>query len=238
MNPSIGRPLGAGFVGALGYDAHVLRNPRVRLEHRRLEETTNRLIYGVLAFVAEHRGIPGIYMMNADGSAPTQLTVTGADNVNPAWSPDGQRIAFCRIYPQQNMRSEMWLMNADGSGQHWIGLLGFAPRWSPDGTRFVYQTTLTGAPDIYTCAIDGTDAQPLFASPMGDGNPDWSPDGTRIAFLRTVDDIPQVAVIAADGGEAAVVAGLDHRHHVEAGTDFDSGRHERRTLPLLPRQAR
>jgi Tol biopolymer transport system component len=50
---------------------------------------------------------PGIFVMNADGSERRRLTQDGR---NPAWSPDGQMIAF-------NRDDELYVMNADGSGK-------------------------------------------------------------------------------------------------------------------------
>ena len=53
-----------------------------------------------------------IYVMNADGSGQTNLTNNGADDWVPAWSPDGQQIAF---HSTRNGNYEIYLMNADGS---------------------------------------------------------------------------------------------------------------------------
>ena len=51
--------------------------------------------------------------MNADGSGQTRLTNNAVDLL-PAWSPDGQRIAFAST---RDGNSEIYVMNADGSGQ-------------------------------------------------------------------------------------------------------------------------
>jgi dipeptidyl aminopeptidase/acylaminoacyl peptidase len=49
-----------------------------------------------LAFVSDRDGDAGIYLMREDGSAQTRLTDSPLQDYNPAWSPDGQRIAFLR----------------------------------------------------------------------------------------------------------------------------------------------
>ena len=52
--------------------------------------------------------------MNADGSGQRNLTRNAAFDNNPAWSPDGQKIAFVR---GQCRNAVVYVMNADGSGQ-------------------------------------------------------------------------------------------------------------------------
>jgi WD40 repeat protein len=65
--------------------------------------------------------------MNADGSDERQLTSASGRDSNPAWSPDGTKIAWTRA-------SRLWIMNADGSGQAEVplqGTLASAPDWQP-----------------------------------------------------------------------------------------------------------
>lgn len=52
--------------------------------------------------------------MNADGSNPTRLTNSKADDGVSNWSPDGSRIAFDS---NRNSNFEIYMMNADGSNQ-------------------------------------------------------------------------------------------------------------------------
>ena len=82
--------------------------------------------------------------MNADGSGSDRLTRNGAHNFNPAWSPDGQRIAFERGRRQAHPTGsgawgyEVYVMNADGSGQQRLTRGGSQPRWSPDGRKIAF----------------------------------------------------------------------------------------------------
>jgi hypothetical protein len=72
-----------------------------------------------------------VYVVNADGSGLRQLTSsTGVNEEEPSWSPDGREIAYFKM-PQQNPDGvgEIWVMNADGSGQRAVAL-GWHPHWS------------------------------------------------------------------------------------------------------------
>jgi Tol biopolymer transport system component/L-ascorbate metabolism protein UlaG (beta-lactamase superfamily) len=144
-----------------------------------------------------------IYVFDADGSNFARLTSTDDvwDN-DPAWSPDGTQIAFTRIYPDQNNREEIWLMNSDGSDQHWIGVQGGSAKWLPDGARLIYhaQKSPDDSYDIYTCNTDGTDEERLTSTPSGEITPVYSPDGSQIALTVVGDDLSHgIYVMDADG---------------------------------------
>jgi len=80
-----------------------------------------------IAFTSTRDGNSEIYVMNADGSALTRLTVHPGDDAFPTWSPDRQRIAFAS---RGGSDWHIYLMNVDGSG---LTLLtsGSEPDWSP-----------------------------------------------------------------------------------------------------------
>jgi TolB protein len=109
-------------------------------------------------------------------------TTSGVLDSEPSWSPDGSSIAFNRFQSDQESRAEIWVMNADGSDQHWIGVEGFAAKWSPDGNRFIYSSDRSGNYEIYTANIDGMDEQQLTQSSTDETFPTWSPDGSQIAY--------------------------------------------------------
>jgi Tol biopolymer transport system component len=87
---------------------------------------------GKIAFDSDRDGDTEIYVMNADGSGVTQLTNNLATDCQPAWSPDGKRIAF--LSTRDGVDSEIYVMNADGTGVTQLTnnlALDANPDWSP-----------------------------------------------------------------------------------------------------------
>ncbi len=128
---------------------------------------------GKIAFIRNGE----VYAMNADGSYQTRLTNNGWQELSPAWSPDGTKIAFVRL--DSNYR--IYVMNADGSNQTQLtnyALGDYVPAWSPDSTKIAFGHG-SGNSAVYVMNADGSNQTQL--TPDGQ-NPTWSPDGTKIAF--------------------------------------------------------
>ncbi|PPK66837.1 S9 family peptidase [Actinokineospora auranticolor] len=103
--------------------------------------------------------------------------------------------------------------NAYRGGLHRVGLGGgdvreftrgfrdWAPAPSPDGTlvAFLRCADASSAPVLHVMPVDGGEARPVAALPLGAGAPVWAPDSRRIAFVARVPEAGRYGVADADG---------------------------------------
>lgn len=166
---------------------------------------------GEIAFATFRNGDFEIYAMAADGSGQRNLTRSPRSaDLDPAWSPDGARIAFSRYLPG-NPTAEVFVMNADGGGK--VRLTrdharanDREPVWNPAGTRIAFTRTVPvkGTSRIVVMRADGTRRRSLTrtARPAYDSSPAWSPTGGRIAFASDrAGGFPEIWVMNGDGTE-------------------------------------
>ncbi len=85
-----------------------------------------------------------IWLVRTDGSQkPRQLTFHKAGASNPAWHPDGKRIAFTR---STDGKSQIYVLSLDGGEPARYTLSEFGasnPSWSPDGSKLLYSKTFS-----------------------------------------------------------------------------------------------
>lgn len=155
-------------------------------------------------------GAGGIYTITPGGTADwiTEESTTSSD---PAYSPDGSRIAFRSANPGGDY--QIFVMNADGTGRKQLTTSPTAkqePTWSPDGTRIAYVANsfnVDGETDLEIWTMKAVPQsntnKPVNltdnSSGLNDTQPAWSPDGSKIAFTRSQD----IWVMNSDGSGAA-----------------------------------
>ena len=130
-----------------------------------------------------------IYLMNADGTNPINLTQSiEKPELGASWSPDGKQIAFSsgEYFAWDDLfHWDIWVMEADGGNAHNLTnhhASDKAPDWSPDGKQIAFSSERAGNWEIYVMNADGTNPINLTKDPARDHGPAWSPDGEQIAF--------------------------------------------------------
>ncbi len=138
-----------------------------------------------------------VSLVNPDGTGRVDLTSgmrsscydnTTSREVEPAWSPDGTRIAFASS--AERCRMEIYAMDADGTGKVRLTEAGIneadhQPSWSPDGQEIVFSRSYEAEmPRVYSVDADGVLGEVAFPNARG-FEPAWAPDGRRIAYRAT-----------------------------------------------------
>ncbi len=156
-----------------------------------------------VVFTTFRDGNREIYVMDADGGDPVNLTRHDAYDSDPAWSPDGRRIAF--ESEREGGVGHIFVMNADGSGVEQLtsepaAQWALSPAWSPDGSSIACVSGLEEAWGIHLLDSASGNLWPLPEGPRGI-RPSWSPDGAWIAsaLADTANEFSHVWVMAADG---------------------------------------
>jgi hypothetical protein len=155
-----------------------------------------------LAFAGWHDGQGAIFVTSVDD--PTRPAVRiGFDrgyHNSPTWSPDGTRIAFISDWTAFDFAYDVYVANADGSGEVEQLTNGFSgnqgwmiyaqPSWSPDGRNLAvvecYEWQYTSCADsrVGVMSADGSGFRVLTKT-TGYARPGWTPDGSAVVFSRT-----------------------------------------------------
>ena len=164
-----------------------------------------------IAFASERDGNYEIYVMNPDGGGATRLTNNANVDREPAWSPDGTRIAFTS--DRGGAGTDIYVVSLSSPDTGFTSLTRLTnntaddgqPAWSPDGSKIAFTSSRTGNDEVFVMNADGTGQTNLTNNPFDDFDPAWSPDGARLAFasnrdLVNVDASEDIFSMDANGG--------------------------------------
>ncbi len=117
-----------------------------------------------LVFVSGRGGLPQVYRMNIDGADIVRLTDGEGEAVNPAWHPDGQKIAFAWTKGFEPGNYNIFVM--DVATRQFVQLTHGTgrnenPVWAPDGLHIVFSSKRGRTNQIFTMLADGSQQKQL-----------------------------------------------------------------------------
>lgn len=135
-----------------------------------------------LLFHSNREGADRLFLVAPDGTGLRRLTAAsdtaraGVGEADPAWSPDGRRVAFTR----QAREGESRVRVADPAGGPVVEIASgpgnaSQPAWSPDGRHLVFVVTREGEADLWLARADGSAPTPLTRLPGDEWLPRWAP---------------------------------------------------------------
>ena len=152
-----------------------------------------------------------LYRVPAAGGTATRVGKGLGAAADPAYSPDGKRIAYDYRRPGYSIK-EIYVMNADGTGIRQITDLknvSTSPAWSPDGETLAFQSAGSGTTsDIYAVPAAGGTPKRVATSTVDAIQPTWTPDGAGITFSRdgaivTVEDGKENELTSGENNDSA-----------------------------------
>ena len=142
-----------------------------------------------------------LLVADADGYNEQTILTSREPLMSPAWSPDGQRLAYVSF---ENGRPAVWIQEVLTGRREQVasypGING-SPAWSPDGNRLALTLSKDGNPDIFILELRTGELRALTRHWSIDTEPAWSPDGQALVFTSDRGGSPQIYRVSAAGGQ-------------------------------------
>nr|WP_216613144.1 Tol-Pal system beta propeller repeat protein TolB [Vibrio owensii] len=196
---------------------HVLFNKVATVEGPRMREYAHRISDLVYEQLTGERGAfmtrIAYVVVNDKDNFPYQLRVADYDGYNerlvlqskqplmsPAWSPDGQKLAYVSF---QNGQAEIFIMNIYTGEREKVTSYprhNGAPRFSPDGSQLALVLSKTGSLQVYTLDLKTRKLTQITRGRSNNTEPYWHPDGKSLIFTSDRGGKPQIYKVDLDSG--------------------------------------
>lgn len=160
----------------------------------------------------------GLWLRNPDGVNLVHLT--HENDFNPAWSPNGDHIAFVRrtagnsdLYLLTRLQDSSWQDEPETTRLTQHPDDDISPAWSPDSDTIVFVSFRDGNAEIYTMKWDGSKQLRLTTNEADDLEPVWSPNGRQMAFVSYLYGPGEIFIMDEDGGSQRRLTNNDAEDH-------------------------
>ncbi len=164
---------------------------------------SSRIAYITTKTINKKQKQYSLFISDYDGHNAVAITKSKEPIMSPAWSPNGQHIAYVSF---ENKVSEIFVQTLATGDRRSVarhkGING-SPAWSPDGKKLAITLSKSGNSDIYILTLATASLKQLTRSWAIDTEASWAPNGKDILFTSNRGQGAQLYIMPSHGKSAA-----------------------------------